>query len=938
MSDLVQEVGARLTITGGSKFVTQINAARDALEDFNEAQEQAQELAAKTSDALDDTATSAKSSAATVSSSAKAAADATSESADAASAALGKQADAQDAVAASAERSSVATAAAAKKAAAAQVKAADLASTQMSSAVERVGKLSTKILEFGGVLGGVGVYEGIKNWMSFQQTMSQGAISAGVNTSWLPQLTKGVLAFSNATGLAAEGTNGLGDAMYRLYSANPGKTLQPNVAMALLGQAGQLAELSEMSGAPANPSGIAQMFGAIASNKMSLTRGGAPLPYTGAGAQSMVEWLLSTAGHGDVKLSDLQSAMSTGLLAAAATTGVSLNEMGALFDVLSPAIPANVVGTRLSTSLGALAMPKTAAKEVYELFGGNATTAKGILQTQGVGPLLNYIAGMFSGKVTGANFYSQFMGSGLGSLTGGSGGKATGAIAFMRSLGFTPGMIGVMTSSGAEGFNSMSKAQLSAIGFGSGVTGPQAVQNVETQLLGAMFGGANEGRTLWQLINERGTYNTKLGQIQGGENSTAYEKALKLAYAQPMRQWDIFVNKLKNLTITIGQDVTPKFDDFLHDLESLGNWFGKNKGDIKDLEHLGETLLGIATLVKVTQGVAKLASLGGSVLRIAMNPSGALKSMFGQNGLTGAAVDLKGAAAALTESAGKLGIAGAENGAGAIERDVNTGLLGGATTIGGKMAAGFNIAMQGAMALGIGYAIGIGINDLFHISTWAANHTGARGLSPVTPLQEIGTLQQWQLQKQTRGKKEYEAGLIQLILQGEAAHPTDAAALRRVRGAYGVQVLRAGDHQEPSNSISYLTGALGVSPSAIDRYAVLAGLHVAGGDVLPGQSSSVPGLGGLGSIASLGTMAKSDADKFAGLVAQFSRSVDEHKTASDTEQTASETSATAARELLAAANKLSALGTLPSLIGAALSPGHIYELSQQGRRAAIARK
>ncbi len=436
MSDLgaVEQVGAQLVLLDGDAFRAGLEAATKSLQAFNDEQERAAELAEASADKIAD---SAKESASAVTDASGDMEEASATTATAIEAAADKIVASQEAIAtAQAEAADAAAASAAK-----QVEAADVASAAAADETARVKTAAattaaawdttvagaTKVLKYAGVIGGVMVYEGVKKYLAFNQQITQMGIDAGVSAKQLPAFAAAAIKVSDATGIAA--TN-VGDMMYRIASANPKIKITTASMEAMAAQAGNLVVLAGNTG---DYDSIARAYGAIVSNAIPLTTTGKPLTYSAAGGKSINEWMLATTGHGDVKMGDLVSALGTGILPVAKTYGISLNELGAAFDVLAPAMNASAASTRLKTAFGMLGSPSSKASEAYELFGGNVTTAASTLRSKGLGALLTYLNNLTTGHVTGSTFASAFYGGGLGSLTGGTKGVGTGAGEYLRA-------------------------------------------------------------------------------------------------------------------------------------------------------------------------------------------------------------------------------------------------------------------------------------------------------------------------------------------------------------------------------------------------------------------------------------------------------------------------------------------------------------------------
>lgn len=697
MSDAsMQTVGARLSLLNGPAFRSGLQAATDALAAFNDEQERAADLAKEASDAISD---SAKESSAAVKDSASTATDAvtaqaekTTDAADAIVAAQGRIADAAEAAAEKSSTASDAVAASQKKVRDASVEAAGASEKGWTAAVAG----ATKILKWGSIIGAVVGYEGVKKYLAFNQQISQMAIDAGVKQSQLPAFANTAIQVSNASGLAA---TSVGDMMYRIASANPKINATTKAMQGLVQQAGNL---YVMAGNTGDYDSIGRMYGAIVSNQIPLTHNGPSIAYNAAGGKSINEWALATVGHGDMKTGDLVSALGTGILPLAKTFGLSLNEVGAALDVLSPAMNASSAATRLKTAFGMIGSPSQKASEAYELFGGNATTAGSILRSKGLGAFLSYLSDMVSGRVTGSTFTSAYYGGGLGSLTGGEKGVGSGAGEYLRVLGFTPAQGKIMEGpGGVSAFASMSPAQLRAAGFAAGTTGAEAVKSVEAAIIGGMFGGGHTGAAIMQLLNEQGTYSAKLKAVQGTENPANYGAALKLAYNEPIVTFHQLEQQFDNLTIKIGNDVTPALEAFGKDLLAVGQWFGRNKWA---LEALG---VGTGTLL-AGAGAIKAVSIGEKIVsgvKYLFGGSGSLGSAGSMSANTGALTANTGALEALTSKltlgTGAGGLGTTEGGLTAEEELGGAGLF----SLGGKTLGQFlrGAATKSAVALGGDY-------------------------------------------------------------------------------------------------------------------------------------------------------------------------------------------------------------------------------------------
>ena len=702
MSDLIEPVGARLTLLNGPAFRAGLASATEALQAFNDEQERTAELANATQDAI--AAASKKSSAVVVDSSAAAADAVKAEAAvmddsyvvgtgagrrwaaaiaDANTVVVDSSVEASGAIVAAADRSAAGMSAANTKIAASSTAAAAETKTAWTSAVATSGK----ILKYASVLGAVVIYEGVKKYMSFQQQMAQLFISAGVPKSQISTFTNMATAVSNATGIAAVS---VGDMMYRIASANPKIQMTTQSMKDMVTQAGNLAVLTDVAGNPASPDTVARLYGAIVSNGMSLTRGGPALTYSKAGGENINEWVLGTAGRGDITPGQLVAAMGTGLLPVAKIAGLGLNDIGAALDVLTPAMNAQSASTRLKTAIGMIFAPSAKAMYATELIGGTAPSMAGALRTGGFSGFATYIRGLETKALSG----KSFIGAGIFGAKSGKYSGISGAADYLKSLGFTnAALVSLLQTKGISGLKSETSTQLQGQGFNAGTTGAQAAATVFADIFGGMFGGGRTGAAIMQVVNEPGVLANRYATIPAGETPKSYQQKLAVAFSEPIVVFHKFEQQLENLTIRVGKDVTPALDKFMNTLLKIGKWFGNNKGALDALGIAAGTLVAGAAVVKTVSVATKM---GTGVVNI------------GKFLLTGSWTST---GTSLTAAGLKLNAAGITLQAAADRLALGTGVAGGAVLAeeeGGAVTFGTIMAKAAGPIIGIAIAYVVG--------------------------------------------------------------------------------------------------------------------------------------------------------------------------------------------------------------------------------------
>jgi hypothetical protein len=911
MSDLIEPVGARLTLLNGPAFRAGLAAATDALQAFNDEQARAAELAASSQESI---AAASKESSATV-------VDSSAVAADAVKAQAAATVEASDVIVGAADDAAVGVTAANVKIAASSTAAAAETKTAWTSAVAT----STKILKYAGVIGAVVVYEGVKKYMSFQQQIAQLAISAGVSKSQLPAFTKMAIAVSDATGMAAVS---VGDMMYRIASANPKIKITTQSMEEMVAQAGNLAVLTSTGSPNAVADTVARLYGAIVSNAMSLTRGGPALTYSAAGGKAINEWVLAAAGHGDITPAQLVAAMGTGLLPVAKTFGLSLNDIGAMLDVLTPAMGAQQASTRLKTAIGLLGAPSQKAVEAAELVGGNATTMGGLLRTGGPTALMNYLAGLQTKAMSGASF----IGGGIFGAESGKYSGVSGAADFLKSIGFTnAGLVSLLQTQGISGLKSLTPAQLQGLGFNAGTTGKTASATVMADLIGQMFGGGRTGAAIMQLLNERGTLANKQAAIAGAETPKSYGAALKLAFAEPIVTFHKFEQQLENLTIRVGKDVTPALDSFMNVLLKIGSWFGKNKWALEALGAAAGAIVAGAAIVKTVSVVEKL---GTGVINIGKYLLTGTTAVSGGAALTGAASALDASAASLQTAADML---------------MGRGGVPGVTPVGTGTVAGEEVGEE-AGVLGVGYA---GAKSLSTALRGAATRTALGALA-------FYGLNKWgapAISKHVKNKQESRSindalrGAIVGGTIGSYVAPVVGTAVGAGMGAAIGGLYSMGNQNAYSKAIQSYEASHTVNV----RFASQAALGVTAANFAQRATSIGMSPNTIASIAPAKAPAIVTGTNSTGYVeaqhAQFDLSsaakkysvtADSLKTASDDQKTAAQQTNTAATNLNSAAASLELAGAHLSVLAgnaaAALSPSNIHALAVAGTKTSVARK
>lgn len=219
--------------------------------------------------------------------------------------------------------------------------------TSQISAMRSVGMSLTKYVAL--PLAAVGAYS-IKTALDFNQSMALVQTQAGASAKELKFLEHGIKALA-ASGKTGFTDNELAKAMYAIRSAG----LQGAKALQTLRSASDFAEVGQAD--------LAETTKALVSAQNTGIRGTKSL-------REEMGTLNSIIGAGQMHMSDLNGALSTGFLGSAKALGLNLTEVGgALAFLTREGTPANSAATRLRMAFSLIANPTTKAKDALKGIG-----------------------------------------------------------------------------------------------------------------------------------------------------------------------------------------------------------------------------------------------------------------------------------------------------------------------------------------------------------------------------------------------------------------------------------------------------------------------------------------------------------------------------------------------------------------------------------------
>lgn len=198
------------------------------------------------------------------------------------------------------------------------------------------------------LMAGLGIYEAVKQFSSFQSQMEKLRTQTGATQAEVGRMSKGVLSLATSVGT---GPTSLAEALYHIQSIG----IRGAESLNLLTIAAKGAKIGGAS--------LIETTTAMTAVYEAGFRG------VHSFAQGMAI-LNSTVGAGDMKMEDLNQALSTGLLATMKTLGISLQETGAAIATFGDN---NIRGSRaanmLRMGLMMIAKPSEEAQKIIKSMG-----------------------------------------------------------------------------------------------------------------------------------------------------------------------------------------------------------------------------------------------------------------------------------------------------------------------------------------------------------------------------------------------------------------------------------------------------------------------------------------------------------------------------------------------------------------------------------------
>jgi hypothetical protein len=408
-------------------------------------------------------------------------------------------------------------------------------------------KMGTPALMKAGTWAGIGVaggiYEGIKMFTTLQSKMTQLSTQAGIDKNWLPSLTQDALKISKETG---QSVNDIADAMYRVASGTASwRDGLGATKSQLVGITDAVSQLNLLGNVPSGQQ--AEQASRILTVMLNANFKG-----IGKDPKKAMALINAGVGAGDIRMSELISALGRGALSSAAGVGLSAKDTIAWIDLLtSMGTTGSVAGTYVRSGIINLAAA-----------GGKGEKALAML---GIKP--GEIQALMSGP-TGLTGAAQFLNEHLN--------KWNPLMTYPKFKGMT-GRAAAEAQLQAWGANSLDPKLIKKWGMNS--TGAlatdmtnQTLTDKEKQflkifMLANAFGGAKQLTpilTLLQATDIPGQQAGRSDTIQGirasiDRNATQkhLDESIRLAQDTPGNKFRIMLRTLQADLINIGKTLTP---------------------------------------------------------------------------------------------------------------------------------------------------------------------------------------------------------------------------------------------------------------------------------------------------------------------------------------------------------------------------------------------
>lgn len=379
-------------------------------------------------------------------------------------------------------------------------------------------------------VGGV-AYEGIKKYSEFNKLMTQTITQAGRAPSEMGFLSQSALNISKQTGV---GVNDVANMMYRAASGtaswNQGLGATKKQLVEVTKQVANLNVLGNIQGGVTSEQSARVLTSLLNANMKDIGSGM-------DGAKKAAMLINAAVGAGDIRQSELVSALGRGVLTSAKANGMSARDTVAWIDLLtSLGTTGSVAGTYVKSGINLLTNPST-----------QGVKALGML---GIKP------GEFQKVMSGNKNY----------------GGATGLLGVTKELGhalkkfdpfknypkFKGGAVGYQSAVNllqTWGINQIPQKFLDE--WKKGNLNKQEQMQATSLILTKAFGGSKQFATIASLVNNPDKLAGLIAAIDKQNNAKSYNRSVNIALNTPSAKFHKLLASLNADLISIGKTITP---------------------------------------------------------------------------------------------------------------------------------------------------------------------------------------------------------------------------------------------------------------------------------------------------------------------------------------------------------------------------------------------
>lgn len=439
-----------------------------------------------------------------------------------------------------------------------------------TSFVDRMATSAPKLNKFslylaGGVLGGA--YAGIKQYMDFNKQITQTFSQANVEITKQAALTKNVRDIAKETGRSY---HDVADALYRVASATSawhgGKGASTKELTALTRETANLQTLGNLqTGAQSDQA--SRVIGAIANAGL---KDFAHIKDPKKRAHAIGASVNAIVGAGDLRMSDLISALGRGVEASAKSVGLSFKDSGAFIDLLtSRGVSGSSAGTYVSHAFQLLAGSTKQGRDWQAAMGLGSGKMLETMQTKGLAPAVEML-GRHMRQLKSVEYLKY----------GGETGQAA-AEKMMTAAGLDPALIKDWQSGALKD-----------------PSRGRDLKKVEQAAMTAMFGGGRQAMPVMTLIQatKKGQFQDIVKKVTETSNQATYTKDIKLAMNTPAQKQAQVIRKMQDQLITLGEKLTPVWLGMLTAANKVLDVMSKFKGILYEIATVATVLIGSMAL------------------------------------------------------------------------------------------------------------------------------------------------------------------------------------------------------------------------------------------------------------------------------------------------------------------------------------------------------